>query len=150
MIGGEDLGALAAARERLAAPPLAGRVTVREGFLDMGQAAQLFAAADAVVLPYRVASQSGVLLLAYGHRRPVIIYPVGGLVEAVVDGETGWICSSADPAALEQALKECVESGWPECRRRGQLGAELSHRRFGWGEIARATSGLYDAVLARG
>ena len=47
-------------------------MTVREGFLEMAQAAQLFAAADTVVLPYHGASQSGVLLLAYGFHRPVI------------------------------------------------------------------------------
>ena len=66
----------------------------------MTQAAQLFAAADAVVLPYEVASQSGVLLLAYGFQRPVVVYPVGGLLEAVIDGETGWICARSDVEAL--------------------------------------------------
>ena len=59
--------------------------------------AELFAATDTVALPYRAASQSGVLLLAYGFARPVIVYPVGGLLEAVIDGETGWICARAIP-----------------------------------------------------
>jgi len=45
-------------------------VIVRDGFLPMSEVAELFAAADTAALPYRVASQGGVLLLAYGfHRR---------------------------------------------------------------------------------
>jgi glycosyltransferase involved in cell wall biosynthesis len=44
LIGGQDLGALSAASEQLARPELAARVTVREGFRDMQEAAQLFAA----------------------------------------------------------------------------------------------------------
>ena len=77
----------------------------------MTEAAVLFAATDTVVLPYRVASQSGVLLLAYGFRRPVIVYPVGGLVEAVIGGETGWICERADADALARALQASVDAG---------------------------------------
>ncbi len=147
LIGGQEEGALAAARAQLDSPALAARVTVREGFLDMREAAQLFAATDTVALPYAVASQSGVLLLAYGFHRPVLIYPVGGLVEAVIDGETGWICSRPDVDGLVDALAASVDAGWPECRRRGEAGAKLAEERFAWPVIARQTSELYSEVL---
>ncbi|HYM53759.1 MAG TPA: glycosyltransferase family 4 protein [Solirubrobacteraceae bacterium] len=148
LIGGQEEGALAAAEEQLASPELAGRVTVREGFLDMREAAELFAATDTVALPYTVASQSGVLLLAYGFRRPVIVYPVGGLVEAVLDGETGWICARPDVEALAGALAAAIDAGWPECRRRGEAGARLAEERFAWPAIARRTGALYRELLA--
>jgi glycosyltransferase involved in cell wall biosynthesis len=146
LIGGKDTGGLAAVRERLGT--LAERVTVREGFLDMGEAAQLFSATDTVALPYRMASQSGVLLLAYGFSRPVVIYPTGGMVEAVLDGETGWVCSSATVDALAQALSASVREGNAECLRRGQRGRELAEERFAWPVIARRTGELYREVLA--
>jgi D-inositol-3-phosphate glycosyltransferase len=149
LIGGQEGGALAAARTKLRDPALAGRVTVREGFLDMQQAAQLFAATDTVSLPYALASQSGVLLLSYGFQRPVVVYPVGGLVEAVLDGETGWICPRADVDGLVEALTASVEAGWSECRRRGEAGARLADERFAWPVIARATGELYEEVLRR-
>ncbi len=148
LVGGREEGALAAAATQLANPALAGRVTVREGYLDMREAAQLFAATDTVSLPYAVASQSGVLLLAYGFRRPVVVYPVGGLVEAVLDGETGWICSRPDIDALVSALNAAADAGWSECRRRGQAGARLAEERFAWPEIARRTGEVYHDVLA--
>lgn len=149
LIGGQDAGALAGVSAQLESPGLAARVKLREGFLEMPEVAQLFAAADTVALPYRAASQSGVLLLAYGFRRPVIVYPVGGLPEAVIDGETGWICTRPDVDALADALTASIDAGWLECRRRGERGAKLAEERFGWPAIARRTSELYLQVLAR-
>jgi glycosyltransferase involved in cell wall biosynthesis len=149
LIGGKDLGALSEVAQQLQSPQLAGRVTVREGFLEMSEAAQLFAAADTVALPYPAASQSGVLLLAYGFHRPVIVYPVGGLPEAVIEGETGWICARADVDALVSALGASIDAGAAECRRRGEAGARLADERFAWPAIARRTSDLYLEVLAR-
>jgi glycosyltransferase involved in cell wall biosynthesis len=146
LIGGQDTGGLAAVRERFEV--LAGRVTVREGFLEMREAAQLFSATDTVALPYRMASQSGVLLLAYGFSRPVVVYPSGGMVEAVVDGETGWICSAADIGALAQALSASVRAGHAECLRRGENGRALADERYSWSAIARRTGELYGEVLA--
>ncbi|MCW3068975.1 MAG: glycosyl transferase, group 1 [Solirubrobacterales bacterium] len=148
LVGGQDLGALTGVREELADPELRDRVTVREGFLDMAETAELFAAADTVALPYRAASQSGVLLLAYGFGRPVVIYPTGGMVESVLDGETGWICSAADVEALAEALAASVQAGAAECLRRGERGRELAQERFSWPVIARRTGELYDEVLA--
>jgi len=148
LVGGHEEGALAAARAQLTDSALAGRVTVREGFLDMREAAKLFAATDTVALPYRAASQSGVLLLAYGFHRPVVIYPVGGLVEAVRDGETGWICARPDSDALADALAAAAQAGWPECLRRGEAGARFAEERFSWPSIARQTGEVYRRVLA--
>jgi len=146
LIGGQDIGGLAEVRDRLEA--LEGRAIVREGFLEMRDAAELFAAADTVALPYRQASQSGVLLLAYGFARPVVIYPIGGMVESVIDGQTGWICAAADVDALTAALQDSAQAGAEECLRRGENGRTLAHERFSWSVIARRTSELYEEVLA--
>jgi glycosyltransferase involved in cell wall biosynthesis len=150
LVGGREEGALAGARAQLQSAALAGRVTVREGFLELPEVARLFAAADTVALPYARASQSGVLLLAYGFRRAVVAYPVGGLVEAVLDGETGWLCERPDVDGLAQALAATVAAGWPECRRRGEAGARLAAERYAWPVIARRTGELYEQALARG
>lgn len=144
LLAGKDLGALAAARPQIEAPGLAGRVIVREGFLTMEQAAPCFAAADAVVLPYRVASQSGVLLLAYGFHRAVVAYPVGGLAEAVIDGETGWLAAQPTPGALADALGSMAAAGWAECRRRGEAGARLAAEEYAWPAIAGRTAEVYE------
>ena len=141
LVAGEDLGAVDVEAARLAA--LDGRVLVRRGFQTIDEAAMLFAATDTAALPYNQASMSGVLLLAYGFARPVVVYPVGGLPEAVEHGETGWVCERADPAALADALRDAAARGWRECERRGAAGARLAEERFSWRAIARRTLEVY-------
>ena len=144
-IAGEDLGAPAA--EAAALDALGDRAHLRAAFVSMAEAADLFAAADAVVLPYPRASQSGVLLLAYGFARPVVAYPVGGLAEAVRDGETGWLCAAPTPAALAEQLRAVVAAGPQECARRGAAGRALAEREYAWDAIARRTRAVYADAL---
>ena len=146
---GEDKGALAQAEGLLSDVRLADRVVVREGFVPFEDTQEVFAAADVVALPYHQASASGVLMLAYGYSRPVIAYPVGGLPEYVLDGETGWLCARAEPAALAETLALVRSAGrarWREC---GAAARRLADERYSWDEVARRTSALYADVLGR-
>lgn len=68
---------------------------------DLGR---YFGAADVVVLPYRSATQSGVVQLAFGFGKPVITTHVGGLTEAVADKVNGLIVPPEDPSALAEAV----------------------------------------------
>lgn len=148
VLAGADYGALGEAAGLLADVRLKDRVLVRAGYVPTAEADQLFAAADVVALPYQRASTSAVLLLAYGYRRPVLAYPVGGLPEYVEENQTGWLTASADPGALERTLRSVVASGRAECRRRGEEARRLSERRFGWDTIARQTIAVYGSTVA--
>jgi glycosyltransferase involved in cell wall biosynthesis len=79
-------------------------VTLRPGWVPEGEAADLFAASDLVVVPCHSASQSGVIALAHAQGRPVLTTRVGGLPEMVQEGETGWIVPPGDPEALAEAV----------------------------------------------
>jgi len=150
VLAGEDKGALAEVADLRADPRLARRLIVREGFVPPEEAGRLFAAADVAALPYRQASASGVLLLAYGYSRPAVAYPVGGLPEYVVDGQTGWLCARADPDALAERLREIAADGRAVCRARGAAARALADERFSWDAIARQTIALYGAVARAG
>lgn len=147
LLAGEDVGGLAEVGPLVEA--LGERVVIQEGFMPMTEAARMFAAADMVVLPYRMASQSGVLLLAYGFGRPVVAYPVGGLLESVEDGETGWLTADATPGALAASLREAAATDAAERFRRGEAGRRLSEDRYSWSAIARGTAAVYESA-ARG
>jgi glycosyltransferase involved in cell wall biosynthesis len=149
VVAGEERGGLAAASDLLSDPALTGRVTVVEGFAEPSDMARLFAAADVGVLPYREASQSGVLLMAWGFARPVVAYPVGGLAELIEDGATGWLTARADPDALAGTLREVVAAGREECARRGAAGDHFALERCSWREAARSTEAVYEAISAR-
>ena len=78
----------------------------RDGFVPDEDLAQLFFRSSAVVLPYREASQSGVISLAYAHGRPVIATSVGALPEAVWDHSTGLLVDHPDADGLGKAMRE--------------------------------------------
>jgi glycosyltransferase involved in cell wall biosynthesis len=84
---------------------LNGRLELRDGYASNAEAALLFSACDAALLPYRSASQSGVVQLSFAYGRPVIATRVGGLPSAVVDGRDGILCEPDDPSALAQAIE---------------------------------------------
>ncbi len=77
-------------------------------FVSDEEAAEYFARADAVVLPYRTVTGSGVLPLAYHYEKPVIVSDLPGFVDLVQDGITGWVVPRADPRALAQTIDERV------------------------------------------
>jgi D-inositol-3-phosphate glycosyltransferase len=147
LVAGKEDGALRAERETLRRPELAGRVTIREGFHEIDTVAEFFAAADLVALPYQRASQSGVLHLAYGFSRPVVAYRVGGLAEAVIEGETGWLCAQPTPSALAAALHEADAAGRDELRRRGEAGRRWGAETLDWSTIAAATEAIYASAM---
>lgn len=83
------------------------RVQLRDGYVSARETAVLMRAAHAVVLPYRSASQSGVVQLAFAYGRPVLATRVGGLPEAVRDGVDGLLCDPS-PEGLAAGLERMV------------------------------------------
>jgi glycosyltransferase involved in cell wall biosynthesis len=79
-------------------------VTVQDRWLDEAEMAALVAGADAVVLPYREASQSGVAPVAHGMGVPVVATSVGGLAEQVRDGVDGVLARALTAEALAEAM----------------------------------------------
>jgi glycosyltransferase involved in cell wall biosynthesis len=78
---------------------------------------------------------------------PVVATRVGGIPEAVTDGETGILVPPSDPQALGQALSELA--GGPERRARlGEAGRKRA-RLFSADRTEALTRELYEEVLAR-
>lgn len=80
-------------------------VTLLDGYLPDEQLAVVMRRAAVVVLPYRSATQSGIIQIAFGHLRPVITTNVGGLAEVVCDGRTGLVVPPEDSVALAYAIE---------------------------------------------
>ena len=65
-----------------------------------------FSAANAALLPYRHATQSGVVQIAYHYDLPVIATNVGGLPEIVIDKKSGLIAVDATPESVAKSIEE--------------------------------------------
>ena len=56
------------------------------------------------MLPYKTASQSGVIQIAYNFDIPVVTTDVGGLSEYIDDGSTGILIEANNPEKLSEIL----------------------------------------------
>ena len=61
---------------------------------------------DLVILPYRSATQSGILSVAYSFLKPVVVTNVGGLSELVEDKKTGIIINPDSPEEIASGVIE--------------------------------------------
>lgn len=86
-------------------------VEVVDGYTPDGEVEKYFAACDIVVLPYESATQSGIVQIAYGFEKPVIVTNVGGLPDVVTNGKTGYVVESKSPDALANAVVDFYEQG---------------------------------------
>lgn len=86
---------------------LAHRVQLHVRYVSDNEVPDLFCASDICVLPYRSATQSGVIPIAYHFEIPVVVTDVGGLREVVEPFNTGVVAPDTSPLAVATAVKEC-------------------------------------------
>lgn len=84
-------------------------VIYRNEFVSDEDLPLYFAACDVLVLPYRSATQSGIIGIAFQMDRPVIATQVGGLGEYIEEGKTGYLVTPEDPEALGVAILKFFE-----------------------------------------
>jgi len=126
-------------RDQVRALGLEHAVTLHADYVPNEQVGEYFSAADAVVLPYVSATQSGIAQIAYNFDRPVIATNVGGLAEVVIDGRTGYVVPPDDPESLATAIARFYREG------RGPEFGEQVHtekRKYSWENLVAAIQEL--------
>ncbi|NQV29777.1 MAG: glycosyltransferase [Candidatus Marinimicrobia bacterium] len=83
---------------------IASNVVFKNEFILDDDLPLYFTASDVLVLPYRTATQSGIVGIAFQMDRPVIATNVGGLGEYIKEGVTGYLVDSENPEQLGQAI----------------------------------------------
>jgi glycosyltransferase involved in cell wall biosynthesis len=86
-------------------------VRLHPGYVRGDEVGDLFSCADVVALPYREASQSGIVAQAALFQRPVVATEVGGLAEAV--GDRGILVPPARPDALAAGIVKALQDPPP-------------------------------------
>lgn len=85
---------------------ISSKVKIIDGYIADTEVEQYFAASDLVVLPYISATQSGIVQIAFGFEKPIVVTDVGGLPDVVSDGKTGYVVSAESSGELAKAVKD--------------------------------------------
>lgn len=104
-------------------------ISIYDGYIPDKEVEKFFAATDVVVLPYVSATQSGIVQIAYVFYKAVIATNVGGLLDVVTDGKTGYLVEKENPEALADAVVRFFEPGIME---RFEAGVSEENYRFSW------------------
>ena len=125
------------------------RFVVLNRFLSFEEGAELFQRSSVVVLPYVEASQSGVITVAYGFKKPVVATDVGSIPEIVHDGETGYLVPPRDSKALAEAVLRLLRD--KKLRREmGERGYSMLTTSLSLDAVATKTREIYrDAIGSR-
>lgn len=75
-------------------------------FVPNEEVGKYYKSCDLVILPYCSATQSGILNVAYGFSKPVLVTNVGGLSEFVEDKKTGLIIRPDSPQEIASGVSE--------------------------------------------
>lgn len=146
VVAGEFILGSSRFREEARRLGIEGAVVFREGYVPASEVSTLMAAADAVALPYRSATQSGIVPLALGHGVPVIACNAGGLGAQIEHKRTGWLVREEGAGALAEGIVEFFGE-----RERLPLAAGIDEfrRRNSWREFASQAAAFLETCSRR-
>jgi len=114
-----------------------------------------YEACDVFVLPAIVDSRGdteglGVVLIeALSFRRPVVASAVGGIVDVIHDGETGYLVPEKDSQALAAKIVQSLQNR-AESEKLAKQGYQHVQRYYSWDRIIDRTEELYRGVASAG
>ncbi len=125
---------------RIDALSLSGTIDIQPRRFSDQEMADLFAAADCFVFPYREIDASGVYFLTKGLRKWLIASRVGVFAEDVAEGRNGVLIPSGDARELANALQHAALT---------RPGVPSISIQQSWSEIGHATRATYERVLSK-
>jgi len=113
------------------------QLILRTDFIPDSEVKYYLCAADAVIQPYRNATQSGVTPLAYHYEKPMIVTNVGGLA-ALVPNEKAGLVVKPDPKSIADGILRFYQLGEnyfiPHLRSEKQ--------KYSWGNLVKTIADL--------
>ncbi|MGE3800813.1 MAG: glycosyltransferase [Candidatus Kapaibacterium sp.] len=109
------------------------RVMVYDKFVPNEEVTKWFSASDLLVLPYRSATNSGIVQIGYNFALPSVVTDVGSLSEVVIDGVTGYVVEKAEPDMIAEAVEKAFLPGAAERLREGII---EERKKYSWEAFA--------------
>jgi len=106
IIAGECYGSFEKYDKQIVDLKLRSRIKVFNQYIADEQVKHYFSVSDLCMLTYHNATQSGITNISYHFEVPVLVTPVGGLMESVEDGKSGWISPDKTPKSIAKTIEK--------------------------------------------
>lgn len=144
VIAGEAYGDFAEYARAIEANPNRERIFLHQRYIPDNEVALFFSAADAVVLPYRSATQSGVEAIATQFEVAMIVTDTGALRASVEGRGTGLVADRAEPECVREAVLRFFDT--PGLRESCHEHILQEKRRLSWSEFCKGITGFYETL----
>jgi glycosyltransferase involved in cell wall biosynthesis len=104
-------------------------------YIPENEVPEYFQRASIIILPYREASQSGVIPIAYAFKKAVICTNVGALPEVIDNNKTGILIEPENPELLAKSIV-CLLNDKRKRKKLGQAGYLKMKKELSWDSIA--------------
>jgi starch synthase len=126
---------------------LSQNIEIINKYIPEAEVPEYFQKASIVVMPYREASQSGIVPVAYAFKKALICTNVGALSEAVENNKTGMLIEPENPRVLAEKIVYLLKN--KEKRKRlGQAGYLKMKKELDWDSIANRLLQEYKKVIS--
>lgn len=116
-------------------------------FIEDDEVEYCFKAADATVLPYREAYQSGVLFMSYAYGKPVIAPDLGGFPDDIIPHTTGYLYEPENAESLSHSLSE-FEMEWRDATQdKYETIENFANSNYSWDMSCEKLFSLYKSTL---
>ncbi len=104
-------------------------VFIHADFVANEKVSLYFSASDVVVLPYKSATQSGIVQITYHLNKPCIVTDVGGLAEVVIHNKTGLVVKPESPKELANAVNKFYSE---DMEREFTENVKIEKKKYSW------------------
>lgn len=136
IIAGEPYGSFDEYSQLIAQSPAAKRIRCFLGYVSDSEVKKYFSAADLSVLPYRSASQSGVMAVSYNFRVPMAVTDTGSLKQEIENAGTGVVSKEISAEAMAECVRSYFET--PGLQEKCRQNIEKELERLSWSNFCKA------------
>lgn len=144
IIAGESYGDFSKYQNLIDSSPLKTNIKVLEQYIPDDMVTTLFSASDLLVLPYRSATQSGVVALAYQMETPMVATPVGALGDTVRLSGTGIVVDQISPENIAKSIKLFFEDNNKE---HYFTNLKVEKQRLSWSSFTQSLELFFRSIL---
>lgn len=120
------------------------KISMVKSWLSEERMAELLNTHDVLVLPYRSATQSGIITLGISAAIPMICTRVGGLVEQLTENEAIWVDSN--PESLLKGIRHMSKN--PTAYEAIHQNLLIRNKNFSWGEQIGQLAEVFSKILS--